>query len=154
PLPAEQIATALKAVRSGEDPTATKLPPAKAADVSSVRNLPPPVGAGAWKAAVDAGPKSKALSANLTLLGKVNDITRILFAAPDAAQAAALTAAGAAAVGTQKQVHADRYDLAGGKHLGGLDLFSAEAPQGQQFKLDADVSPDGALLVVREPKDG
>jgi predicted Zn finger-like uncharacterized protein len=153
-MPSDQIASALKAAQSGADPAATKLPAAKPADWATARTLPPAGAAGAWKAVADAAPNRKQFVKSVPLQGKSGDLVRILFAAPDIGQAAVLTAAAPSDLVLQKQVRADRYDLVTGKTLGGIDLFAAEAPQGQQFQLDADVSPDGALLAVKEPKDG
>ncbi len=152
-LPSDQVAAAQRAIRNGEDPTATKLPPIKAADWSAVRSLPAPGAGGDWKAAIDPAPARKPLVKSVPLQGKGADFALILFA-PDAAQAAVLSASAPSEVVVQKQVRADRYDLLAGKNLGSLDLFSAEPPQGQQLKIDAAFSPDGALIAVKEPKDG
>ena len=152
-LPADQIAAALKSVQAGEDPAATKLPALKSGDWSTLRNLPGAGAAAAWKATADPAPAGKQLKKSFPLNGKGSDVARILFSAPDVGQTAVLSAAGSDIV-LRKQVRADRYDLTTGKHLGGLDLFAAEAAQGQQFQLDADFSPDGAALAVKEPKDG
>jgi hypothetical protein len=50
-------------------------------------------------------------------------------------------------------VRADRYDLAGGRHMGGLDLFVVELPKERPLILNADASPDGGRLVILEPRD-
>ncbi len=155
-LPADRIAAAQKAVRGGQDPAAATLPPAKPADWSAVRELPAPAGAVDWKAAADpAGAPPAALGAKPAPLGgKAGDIVRILFSAPVAAKAVVLTAAGADALGAGKQVHAARYDLLGGQLLNESDLFTAEFPRDRLATLDADLSPDGSLLAVREPRNG
>ena len=155
-MPADKVAAALAAVRNGQDPGAAALPPAKAADWSAAKELSAPAGAAEWKAVADAAaaPKGTLGVRPIPLAGKGGDVVRLLFSRPDVGQAVVLTAANPTALGDQKQVHVDRYDLAGGASLGGADLFAAEFPKGRPVTLDADLSPDGALLAVREPKGG
>jgi WD40 repeat protein len=153
-LPRDKIETAVQAVRAGKDPAATKLPPVKAADLTAVRNLGAPVGAAAWTAQPDPAPvpKGKLGGQRIPLQGKGNDVQRILFSSPDVGQAVVLTAVGEDN-SLRKQVRADRYDLAGGRHMGGLDLFVVEMPKERPLMLAADASPDGGRLVVLEPRD-
>ncbi len=151
-LPKDQLAAAKEAVASGEDPAATKLPKAKEADWATTRVVAP--GAGAWKASADPAGAGKALAKKTTLQGKAGDLARISFAGPEAGQAVVFSTIGTNAASAQKQIHIDRYDLVGAKFVNGMDLFKAEPQQGQQLQIDADVSPDGAFVAVREPHDG
>jgi WD40 repeat protein len=154
-LPKDKLDAATQAVRAGRDPSATVLPPATPADWSAVRNLPPPAGAAPWKAAPDPAPapKGKLAAQPIPLQGRAGDLQRILFSGPDAAVAVVLTAAAADDLSPRKKVRADRYDLAGGQHLGGADLFAVELPKERTLTLVADASPDGARLAVKEPRD-
>jgi WD40 repeat protein len=153
-LPRDKIDAAFAALRQGKDPAATQLPPATPADWSAVRTLPPPVGAVAWNARPDPAPapKGKLGGQRIPLQARGGDVQSILMSSPDVGQTAVLTAAGDDG-STRKQVRAERYDLASGGHLGTTDLFSVELPSGRFLTLVADLSPDGARLVIKEPRD-
>jgi WD40 repeat protein len=153
-LPRDKIDTAFAAVRSGKDPAASTLPAAVAADLSKVRALPPPAGAAAWTAAPDPAPAPRGrLGAQpMPVAGKGEEVQRILFTGADVGQAVLLRAAGDA-TSTRRQLHADRYDLAGGKALGSTELFTFQAPKNRALNLLAAVTLDGTRLLVREPRD-
>ena len=154
-LPADRLDAAKLAARTGQDPSATLLPLAKAADWSAVKELPEPAGKIEWKVGTESAavPKGKLGFQPITLKGLGRSVVRIHFSRPDVGRVAVLTT-NLDELGGQKQVSVDHYDLVDGKHLGGLDLFRAELAKNNQLALDADLSPDGSLLAVREPKEG
>ncbi|HBI45068.1 MAG TPA: hypothetical protein DDY78_19750, partial [Planctomycetales bacterium] len=161
-LPADRIAAALKAVREGQDADTASMPTVKAADWTAVKELPAPAGAVEWKAVADNAPAAKGVLGKtpIPLTGKAANVQRILFSRPDIGQAAVLVVPEAAGLSARQQVRVERYDLTDGKHLGGADLFAAEFPKEMPGRpqstatLDADLSPDGAMIAVREPKTG
>jgi hypothetical protein len=154
-LPADRLALGLQEARTGQDPKATLVPAARPADWSSVKQ----VAAGfavPWTAGVDPAPQSRGPlgSRPLPLRGKADDLLRIVFSSPDVGVAAVLSGVPTDELSERRKVRVDRQDLMGGKDLGGLELFNADFPKGQPAQLEADLSPDGALLAVREPKAG
>jgi hypothetical protein len=160
-LAADRIAAARKATGEGQDPDSAAMPAVQAADWAKVKELPAPAGVVEWKAVADTAPAAKGMLGKtpIPLTGKAADIQRILFSRPDVGQAAVLSVPEAAGLSARLQVRVERYDLSDGKHLGGADLFEAEFPKEipgrpQSRALDADLSPDGTLLAVREPKTG
>ena len=92
-LPKDQIEVATKAARKGQDPTATQLPEAKQADLSTAKAQQPPVGLVAWTAKPDPAPapKGQLAAQAIPLRGKSGDMQQLLFSSPDVAQAAILS---------------------------------------------------------------
>lgn len=160
-LPGAEIAAAVKAARAGGGPVAA-LPGPKVGDLAFARNLPAPAGDAPWAAQPDPAPPVKARpgAQPIPLRGNAKDILKILFTAGDVGQAVVVSGLTPNALDGRKQFRADRFDLIDGKALGGFELFSTNgAKQGPAFPniqpqpWKADVSPDGARLLVRHPDD-
>jgi WD40 repeat protein len=155
-LPAEQIATALLGVRGSGDDGEGLRPALTAPTWSGSKQLPSPTAAAAWQAKADPAPapKGKLGASRIPLNGKSADLARILFSGPEVGQAAILSAPLVNELSAKQMIKADRYDLATGKHLGTLDLYTFVQPKAILAPLmpDGDLSPDGTLLLVKGPK--
>ncbi len=151
-LPADQLAAALKAVQSEGDGEHLAL---TTPDWSASKKLPAPTGATAWQAKADpaAAPKSKLAAKPIQFKGKAIDFAGVAFSGPETAQATILSAPLINELGTKRNIKADRYDLATGKHLGSADLFAFETPAkgNRELKLEGELSPDGSLLLMKGP---
>lgn len=163
PLPKAEIAAAVKAARAeaGGAPAAAALPPPQPADVASAKALPQPIGNVPWKVQPDAAPvpKGKLTTQPIAIQAKPADIVQILFSRGDVAQTVILSAFAPNPLSARKQVRTERYDLHTGKLLDTANLFSADMPDNKPVfggaaqvpstNLTADLSPDGARLVLR-----
>jgi hypothetical protein len=145
-LPWDKIKAA-RANRAAGGQAPGTLPPAKAADWSAVRVLPVAGAAGAWQADVDppAPPKGKFAEQPLPLQVKDGSVQRLLFSGPATGQVAVLAVAKDEGPLTVNRLRLDCYDLAGGKHLCGMDSLTTEVGT----LPVADFSPDGGALALR-----
>jgi WD40 repeat protein len=138
---------------TGLDPNALNRPPLARADWSELKAPGVPLGPVAWEARPDPAraPPGPLAQKPIELHARAMDIQRILFTAPDKAQAVVLSAQAGKNLFAKSQVRVDRYSLTTGDHLGQIDsVGSLELIAG---RMTADVSPDGARLAVRDTKD-
>ena len=148
-IPKDKIAGAVALVRSGGNAADAALPPLQPADYSGAKAVDLRGKAGAWALAPKVvTPASRRLTARpLALKGKAEDMRALLFAGGDSTQVVV--------VGTPQQAGqpnptdgqarwSERFDLAGGKDLGKVDLPNVVDPIA--------LSPDGSLLLLREAK--
>lgn len=150
PLKTEQIAAAMKIAREGGDPLDATLGGTRSVDLASARQVQ--LGSTAWTATPDPAPAAaKGVSSRLTTLKtKPGEVARILFSSPDAGRAAISSQPEKPFVNRPpaldgKPLVIDRFDLAGGKHLGRIDLPPA-------IDLIA-ISPDGKTVLTQNFKD-
>ena len=148
-VPRDKIAGASKIVRAGGSASDATLPPIKPTDLGSARHVSLEGKPGAWDAVPDAPPAPKRLtSRRLPLKGKPEEMRSILFAGAESSLAVVVGTPvqfgqPAAADGQPRWV--ERFDLAGGKSLGKVDLPNVSDPVA--------ISPDGNALILREAKD-
>ena len=148
-IPRDKIAGAVQIVRSGGNAADASLPPLVPADYAGAKTVDLRGKAGAWSVAPKVfTPTSRRLTARpLALQGKADEMRALLFPGPDSTQVVA--------VGTPRQPGqpnptdgqprwVERFDLAGGKTLGKVDLPNVVDPIA--------VSPDGSLLLLREAR--
>jgi WD40 repeat protein len=157
-LPGAQIAAAVATARAGGGQAAA-LPGTRPADLATARMIPAPNGNVAWSVDSDPAPAPRAKLGvqPIQLRGKTPDILQILFSSGDVGQAVVVSATTPNPLAPTKVYRAERYDLADGKFLNACDLFSSDkAPKvfpPVKASIQADVSPDGSRLIVRQPDD-
>ena len=146
-VPRDKIAGAVAIVRSGGNAADAALSPLRPGDYSGAKAVDLRGKAGAWALAPKVlTPASRRLTARpLALKGKAEDMKALLFPGGDSTRVVV--------VGTPQQPGqpnptsgqprwSERFDLAGGKDLGKVDLPNVVDPIA--------VSPDGSLLLLRE----
>jgi WD40 repeat protein len=147
-IPRDKIAGAAKIVRAGGNASDASLPPLKPADWTGARAVVLAGKPGAWAATPEAPAAPVRLSSRpVALKSKAEDIRALLFPGAGSTQAFV--------VGTPRQ-HGqpnptdgqarwvERFDLAGGRSLGRVDLPQVVDPIA--------VSPDGSALLLRETR--
>jgi WD40 repeat protein len=148
-IPLDKIAGAVAIVRSGGNAADAALPPLQPGDYSGAKTVDLRGKAGAWSLTPKVlAPSSRRLTARpLALKGKPDEMRALLFPGGDSTQVVV--------VGTPQQPGqpnptegelrwVERFDLAGGKNLGKVDLPNVVDPIA--------ISPDGSLLLLREAR--
>lgn len=147
-VPRDKIAGAVQIVRAGGNASDAALPPLKPANWAGVKVVTLAGKPGAWSATPETPPSPPRLTSRaVALKGKADDFRALLFAGAGSTQAVA--------VGTPRQLGqpdptagqarwVERFDLAGGRSLGKVDLPNVVDPIA--------LSPDGSALLLREAR--
>ena len=148
-IPRDKIAAASAIVREGGNAADAALPPLKPVDLATAKRVDLEGTPGAWsvRPGPAAGAPKRLTSRAVNLKNKADEARALLFAGHDATVAAAY--------GTASKPNADdpsdgqprwleRFDLAGGRALGAIELPAASNPIA--------LAPDGAAVLVREAR--
>src|SRR5262249_42113763 len=145
-LPREHFDAVFKSARASVE--AVKLPEPKPADWSGVKQIAAATGSVRWLVLADPGPEPETRLGPraVPVLTKDDEIQRVLFTPPDVGQAAIVSAVVPNKLSSQKVFRLDRYDLAGGQHLGTMNLcLASEDPFAHVHErvLPVAFSPEG-----------
>jgi len=147
-VPRDKIAGAAKIVRSGGNAADASLPPLRPADLAAAKKVTLEGKPGAWSVAPDAGPASRRLTSRpVALKGKPDEFRALLFAGPGSSEVAVVGTPKAAGNGNEADGQprwVERFDLAGGRALGRVDLPNVSDPIA--------LSPDGSAFLLREAR--
>jgi hypothetical protein len=148
PVPHDKVKEAVKIVREGGNAADAALPKLKPADWSGVKSVSYSQAAAPWSATPDPAPASSRLASRpIALKTKLGEISSIAMSGPTTAQAVVAgspSAFGKPDTNEGVQRWVDRYDLAGGRHLGRVDI-----PAVSEFVA---FSPDATKILIREAK--
>ncbi len=133
--------------RPGEKTTPRQLKPIQGADLTRLKVLPGAEGAGTWEVKPDAVALPKEpLTGTIQLHSFAPQMLGMVFAGGGSSQVALLSQE----VKGSQSLRCDRYDLAGGRHLGTMENL-AVIPPGTIVVPQASLSPDGSLLALVDP---
>ena len=146
-IPRDRIVAAATIVRAGGNAADAALPPLKAVDLAAARRVDLAGSPGGWTAPAASGAVRRLTSRAINLKNKADEARAILFAGRDSGVAAVY--------GTASKPNADdpsdgqprwfeRFDLAGGRALGAIELPAPSNPIA--------LGPDGASVLLREAK--
>lgn len=153
-LPRQEIAATAAAARAGQDPNALVLPAVRSSNLSGARTIAAPPSPVPWNLAADPRVDSEAsrLSNAIALNARIEHIQRLLFSNRSAGRAAIVESIPANPLSLTRRLRVEQIDLIAGKSKGYFDLFTASLDA--RVAINADLSPAGTRLAVRDPREG